>query len=315
MRSTLPVFALLAGCVCAQSVQQKTQDLVEITPDTVIATVNGQKFTAGDLERITQKLDANMRNMVSTRPKDFLSQYALSLTLQEEARKMKLPDAKPYKDQIEAAIREILVNAAITEHRDRTPLDPDEVKKAYDADKPGYKQAQVKVIFVSREGYMKEMGTGKTTATTPEEAAGKMARIAKLAREGKDFAALAKEYSDDRSTGEEGGDFPFPVRGNSTTIPDEIRRPIIAAKAGDIVGPITHTSGHYLFRIESVEQASFDSVKEEIEKNLRQGAVNRWIDELQKKATVTLDNESFWKTFLAANKPETKKPAASGGEK
>ena len=314
MRCTLPLFALIAGCVCAQTVPQKTPDLVEITPDTVIATVNGQKFTSGDLERITQKLDANMRQLAGTKPKEFLEQYALSMTLQDEAKKMKLHEASPYKERIEAAVRQILVNAAITEHRDRTPLDPDEVRKIYDADKPGYKQARAKVIFVSREGYKREMATGKTTATTPEDAIAKMAGVAKLAREGKDFAALAKEHSDDRSTADEGADFPFPIRANSANIPDEIRRPILAAKAGDIVGPIPHTSGYYLFRVESVEQASFDSVKEEIEKNLRQGMVNNWIYEMQKKSTVTLDHEAFWNTFLAANKPETEKPVAGGAK-
>ena len=315
MRSTLSLFALIAGCVCAQSVPQKTPDLVEITPDTVIATVNGQKFTSGDLERISQKLDANMRQMAGTKPKEFLEQYALSMTLQDEARKMKLHETSPYKDRIEAAVRQILVNAAITEYRERTPLDPDEVRKVYDADKPGYKQARVKVIFVSREGYTRDLATGKTTtATTPEDAMAKVAKIARLAREGKDFTALAKEHSDDRSTADESADFPFPIRANSTNVPDEIRRPILAAKAGDIVGPIPHTSGHYLFRVESVEQASFDSVKEEIEKNLRQSLVNNWIYEMQKKSTVTLDHEAFWKTFLAANKAETEKTATGGAK-
>ena len=93
-----------------------------------------------------------------------------------------------------------------------------------------------------------------------------------------------------------------------------MRTPLLAAKVGDIVGPIQHNSGYYLFRVDGIEQASFESVKDEIEKNMRQVAVNRWIDDLQKKSTVTLDHDAFWKTFLAANKQEKEKQAAGGGK-
>ena len=314
MRSTLSVFLLIASSVRAQTIQQKPPELEEITPDTVIATVNGRKFTAADLERISQNLNANMRQLAGTKPKEFLEQYALSMTLQDEARKMKLHESGPYYARIEAATREILVNGAITERRNQIALRPDEVRKVYESDEAGFRQVRAKIIFIARESYTTEMATGKSKTTSPEDASAKASRVAKLAREGKDFAQLAKEFSDDRTTADSGADFPFPIRANAANVPETMRNALLAAKVGEIVGPIQHNTGHYLFRVESAEQASFDSVKEEIEKNMRQAAVNRWIDELQKKSIVTLDHDSFWKTFLAANKQDEKEKHAAGGK-
>lgn len=315
MRSALPLLVLLVGSACAQTAQPSPPDLVEITPETVIATVNGQKFTAGDLERITQNLEGSQRKLAGTDPKRFLEQYALAITLQDEARKMKLHEAAPYRARIEATTRDILVNGAIAEKRNQIAIPVEELRKAYESDKAGYQQARVKIIFVTRQGYSSELATGKSKDIKPDESREKAGKVAKLAREGKDFAALAKEFSDDRTTADAGADFPFPIRANSTNVPENIRKPLLAAKAGDIVGPIEHNTGFYVFRVDTLEQASFDSVKEEIEKNLRQGAVNRWIGELQKKSTVTLDHDSFWKTFLAANQEQQEKAKQAGGSK
>jgi len=184
----------------------------------------------------------------------------------------------------------------------------------YEDDKAGYRQARAKIIFIGREGYSAELATGKSKTTSPEESRAKADKVAKLARAGKDFVQLAKEFSDDRSTADAGAEFPFAIRANAINVPETMRTPLLAAKVGDIVGPIQHNTGYYLFRVDAVEQASFESVKDEIEKNLRQRAVNRWIDELQKKSTVTLDHESFWNTFLAANKQEKEKQATGGAK-
>lgn len=315
MRSTFPVLALMASCLCAQTPRQNSPDLVEITPDTVIATVNGQKFTAGDLKRITQNLSPGLRSLAGSDPKKFLEQYALGLTLQTEAMKARLQETAPYRERIAAATRDILVKGVIAEREKNLKIAPDEIQKKYDANKSDYRQAKVRVIFVSREGYQTEMASGKTKTTSPEEARDKVAKVAKLAREGGDFVQLAKEYSDDRATAEADAVFPFPIRANSMNVPSTIIIPVLSAKPNEIVGPIEHNTGYYLFRVDSAGQASLDEVKDEIEKELRKAAVNRWIADLQKKSTVTLDHEAFWKTFLAANEQQQQEKKKDGGAK
>jgi parvulin-like peptidyl-prolyl isomerase len=147
------------------------------------------------------------------------------------------------------------------------------------------------------------MATGKEKSNTgPAQAKEKAAEVAKLARSGKDFAVLAKQHSDDRTTAEKEADFPYPIRTGSDNIPLEIRNALFAAKQGDIVGPLEHESGFYIFRLESKAIQPFEAVKEDIGKQSRSAAVEKWLQEMKQKSTVTLDHKAFWDTFLAANK-------------
>lgn len=301
MRSNLSLL-LLSVATCA-SLPAQTTEIIAITPDTVVATVNGQKFTAGDLESITQNLSPDMRRMAGLEPQQFLNQHALAMTLASEAEHAGLAKMSPYREQIQKATREILINGMMAEKAKQIHFTAEELRKVYDSKRSDYRQALVKVIFISRASYARELATGKEKQSiTPAQAKQKAADLAKQARGGKDFIALAKQYSDDRTSAEKDADFPYPVKAGASHIPQEIRTALFAAKPGDIVGPVEHNSGFYIFRVESLTILPFDSAKEEIEKQLRVSAVDNWLEDMKKKSTATLDHKAFWDTFLAANK-------------
>src|SRR5947209_4033019 len=95
MSRSLPVFLLAATSVFAQGQSTapqsaETYEITAITPDTVIATLNGRKFTAGELERISQNLNPQLRQMAATQPKAFLEQYAYAELIAKEAEKAKI---------------------------------------------------------------------------------------------------------------------------------------------------------------------------------------------------------------------------------
>jgi parvulin-like peptidyl-prolyl isomerase len=89
---------------------------------------------------------------------------------------------------------------------------------------------------------------------------------------------------------------------NSANVPQHIRDAVLKAKPGSLVGPVEHTTGWYFFRVEERNTAPFSEVKAEIEKELRDEAVRRFVEEARKKSIATLDHEPFWNTFIAANK-------------
>jgi parvulin-like peptidyl-prolyl isomerase len=302
------LFLLAAACAWPQS---QPVELVAITPDTVIATVNGQKFTAGEFEQITQNISPEMRRLAGTDPQKFLEQYALTAALRAEAERAGLTSKSPYKEQIESALRDILASAIVAEKGKEGAPPDEELRKIYDGKRSEYSEAVVKVIFVSRLKFERDMATGKQKSNTgPAQAKQKALEVAQMARAGKDFVALAKQYSDDRTTAEKGADFPYPIRSGSTNIPLEIRNAVFKAKQGDIVGPLEHDSGFYLFRVESKSILPFESVKEDISKQLRAEAVDKWLAEMKKRSTVSLDHKAFWDTFLAANKAANKNEGA-----
>ena len=89
-----------------------------------------------------------------------------------------------------------------------------------------------------------------------------------------------------------GGEFPHPIRPTSANVPATIRSPILAAKAGDIIGPIQHETGFYIFKVLSNGQASFDQVKEDLVKQMKDAGLKHWLDEFRKNSSVSIQDEA-----------------------
>lgn len=240
--------------------------------------------------------------MAGTEPQMFLNQYAWSEKLTSEAEKMRVELTSPWKERLEDSRRQILVQGLIQRKRDDISISDEDVKKYFDANKDNFRQANAKVIFVSRASYSANLADGVVKTPDPLEAKRKADKVAKLAREGGDFVALAKEHSDDRATAEKSADLPYSIRSGSSEIPQNIREPIMKAKTGDIIGPIEHETGFYLFKVTSSGMSSLREAKQDIVRNLKEAEVKRWMDELRTKASATLDHKAFWDTFVATNK-------------
>jgi parvulin-like peptidyl-prolyl isomerase len=282
-------FALLLLSVCAWT--QSTP--IPATPEPVIATVNGRKITLSEYKKILEAQDGNMRTMAEKQPKAFLEQYALYEGVLAAAEKAGLEKQSPFKEKIAMARRQILVTGLIDARHNAFTVTPEQIQAHYDKNKELYRQVMVRVIFISAMSETRNLADGTVIkALTPEEIRDKAVAAAKLAREGIEFAKVAKEYSDDQDSAAKGGEFPHPIRPNSNNVPQAIRTALFAAKAGDVVGPITHETGFYIFKIESSGQADLDQLKEEIVRELKDANLKQWLDEFKANSNVTIADEA-----------------------
>ena len=307
MRSIPFLFALCVVTLSAQS----SSELIPINPDTVIATVNGKPFTAAELENLAMDLPKQLRDMAGSNPQEFLRQYALSVRMQEEADRRKISELTPYKQKLEAAKRQILVQAVLEEVRKSIPVSEETLRKMYQDRLPDFRQVEARVIFVSRAGYQATLDGKPTKTITPEEAKAKAEKAVAELKKGRDFLAVAKEFTDDPESLKRDARLPAPVRARGN-VPAEIRNPLLAAKEGEIIGPLEHMTGWYILKPESFSTAEFDTVRAELEREVREAGLQKFIGELEAKSTAELQNKPFWDTFLEANKANA---AASSGEK
>ena len=286
-------------------------DLVEMKPDNVIATINGRKFTFGEFEKLTQILSPQMKALAAKDPGQFLKQIAISEMLLKEAEKLKVDQMTPWRDQLEMVRRDVLSKAVITHKSEVTKVAPEDVRKYYDGNLEWFREARVRVIFVSRASFEQRLADGKVLgAKSVEEMKARAEKVLKLAREGQNFVDLAKEYSDDRDSAEQNeAMLATPIRANDDGIPKNMRDAVLKAEVGRIVGLLEHETGWYVFKVESNAVPSFAEAKGPVEKRLRDAAVQRWVDEMQTRASVTIDNQGFWDTFVAANKQAQDKQA------
>lgn len=99
--------------------------------------------------------------------------------------------------------------------------------------------------------------------------AAKIQAIAEQLKAGGDFAALAKEYSDDQGSKEQGGELGF-TRGDS--FPAEFEAALAALQPGEVSAPVETEAGTHFIKLLSVrggEVPSFEEQRAQIETQLK----------------------------------------------
>jgi parvulin-like peptidyl-prolyl isomerase len=266
----------------------------DITPETVIATVNGKKFTAGEYQQLLRNMNPQMRESAMKQPRALLEQFAMFQNILAEAEQSKLEEQSPYREQIAEARRQVLVQARINEKTTSVVVSPDEVRKHYEENHPRYTEARAKVIFISQVLNEQSLDGKQTKKREPEESKALAQEVLAKVQAGGDFAALAKQYSDDGTTSDTGADLPDAIRSTSSTFPADIREAILKASKGDILGPLEHQTGFYIFRIESIDLTPFDKVKGDIYNELKQAGLTEWLEATKNRSTVTIENDLFF---------------------
>jgi peptidyl-prolyl cis-trans isomerase D len=107
--------------------------------------------------------------------------------------------------------------------------------------------------------------TGKDDASARAQAEQVLAQ----AKSGKDFSALAKQYSQDPGSANNGGDLGFADR-NSFVKP--FADALFSMKVGDIAGPIKTQFGYHIIRLDEIQAGkakSFDEARNELEAQVR----------------------------------------------
>ena len=112
------------------------------------------------------------------------------------------------------------------------------------------------------------------------------------AKSGKDFAELAKAYSEDPAARKDGGDLGTFKKGDMMP---ELEKAILALKPGEVSDLVYTTSGFHIIKLEERipgKLKPFESVKAEIEETLyrkkSEERFNQWAKELRSKASIEI---------------------------
>ncbi len=121
---------------------------------------------------------------------------------------------------------------------------------------------------------------------TPDEAAGKQKAdrvFAEASKPGADFAALAKQYSDDGPTAKEGGDLGF---GEREFYVPAFANALFSMKPGEVRGPIKTEFGWHIIKLEEIRPVatkSFDDLKDQLLPEYRQAEAAKRFGDAQEK--------------------------------
>ena len=192
-------------------------------------------------------------------------------------------------DQYKAQLKEQLERLRLMsqEVRAKIQVGEREMREYYDANRAKYGE---EAFFHARQIYFK---IGKDApASEVERVTAKAVKVLQEAKSGKDFAELAKKYSDDPAAAKDGGDLGTFKKGDM--IP-EIERTVDTMKPGEISDLVRTPAGIHIIKLEERTKGKakpFEEVKAEIEdflyKKKSEERFNQWVNDLRKGAAIEI---------------------------
>ena len=289
---------LAAGALSIFAFSAVGCNMIEKTPEaiknTVLAKVSGEKVTKGDVDEIADPYLSQYGEDYATNTElaDTVKQIrtqALNLLVEEKMMSLKAKElgVLPTQEEIDAKANEYLetmktnyggeegLNSAlqaagltlegytetltksmksqltannVTENlfKDITTTD-EEIKTYFDENKEEFTTATVSHILIKDEAKAKE--------------------IREKAANGEDFAALAKEYSEDTGTKDNGGSLGT-VAYNSTSYVTEFMEGVKATKNNEISEPVKSSYGYHIIKVTDYKEKTLDESKDSIKTSL-----------------------------------------------
>ncbi len=263
--------------------------ITALPPETVIATIDGKKVTAGELQVVLRALPQAVQQQAQADRRKFLEQYGVLAYLADYARQNKLDQQSPYKEAIAYSAMQVLYQAALNDKMQNAPVTAEEVKQTYEAKKDQYSQAKVKAIYLPfTKALVSQADSTGQKLPNEEEARAKAEDLIKQLRAGGDFAALAKQYSKDAKSAQNGGDFGTIKK--TDMLPNDLKNAVFTAKIGEITGPVRQPNGFYILRVDEVTPAPLEQVQSAIANDLKNAQMVAWLNGLQKKLDIKMEN-------------------------
>ncbi len=278
-----PMKSLIILILCSLALAAQT------ATDPVVVTIDGKDWTQSALKAVIDGLPPELRKNYDANKKAWLDQYALMNRLAKQAKIEGLDQKAPYKQQIDYSLQMFLAQSFIAE-KTRTPvISSADMKSWFDSHKSQYKRARVRGILVSWGQIPKE---GEKTRTDVEAAA-IIDEIVKRAKAGESFANLARQFSEDESTKDKGGEFPL-IRPEDTTINSSIKAAVFTIKPGEISNAIRLPGGIYLFQLEGLVEPTMQELNGEIVTQLGQAQSIQWIEKFREESKVEIKDPAFF---------------------
>jgi parvulin-like peptidyl-prolyl isomerase len=257
----------------------------QFQPTDVIMTIGKESITYQRWQEMERGLPPQFKMACDQMGKrQCAEQFALILGLSHMAEEKKLDQTQEFKDQLAFARLQMLMQLGMQQLSTRYQAASDaEIKAYYDAHAAEYIQLKLRGIFVA----LAPPGKDAKPRTDPEAKQAAEALRKKIV-DGADFAAVAKESSEEESTAPKGGDFGAVRKGQ---LPPRIEKAVFDLKVNEVSAPVQEARGYYLFKVEERKTTTVEEAKGEIIPKLQQAGLLNAIEEVKKQFPVKCSDE------------------------
>ncbi|MBY3625505.1 peptidylprolyl isomerase [Acinetobacter sp. CUI P1] len=173
----------------------------------------------------------------------------------------------------------------------------DQVVKEFEATKGDFTVATLRHVLI-----------GLTDANNKERTSEEALKIAKEVKAkldgGADFAAIAKEYTDDTSSKETGGEYKDKAVG---TYVDEFKKAAQTLPLNTISDPVETSYGYHIIKVESRTDKTFDQLTDEQKEGIKSSIVSKNLEAfMEKDLEGIIESINLPKSSAAADESGTK---------
>lgn len=235
----------------------------------VIAVIDGKEYTVGDVRRLRSYLPPALQPQVARMThREFLGVLRNLMGVAKAAEAEGVLEKEPFRSQYEFTRWNFLANAYASELARTIKVPEEELKQFYEKNKERYGSVRVSAIYIN---YTPDAGGAPAAdgkeRLTEQQAKAKAEQLIVALGKGADFAEMAKQHSDDKSSAEKGGD--LGTFNKDSSIPDAIKGAVLRLKAGEVSEPVRDGGRYYIFKATAIEARPFQEVRSQIEPHLR----------------------------------------------
>lgn len=219
---------------------------------------------------LSARADDKAKAEADTKAKAQLDQIKAFLGAQEGGMDKQLKDANVTIKDVEDFVNRSMLTIAAMESK----VTDAQVKEAYDknlaADKNAYDVATVSHILIGTS----DPATGKESRSK-EDALKRAKEVQDKLKNGGDFVALAKEYSDDPGSKDKGGKYENVEI--SKWVP-EFKNAAATLPLNQISDPVETQFGYHIIKVESRKTKTFDEVKDDLRSQLAEPQIYDFVE-------------------------------------
>jgi peptidyl-prolyl cis-trans isomerase C len=259
----ISAISIMMLCACNPTDQSKTP---------VAATVNGTVINQSRVDMLAKQGAAQGQPDNPEMRKKIIDQLSIQLLLSQESVKKGIDKNPEVSDQMDLTRQSILANAYIQDYLKNNPVSDEMVKAEYEKvkEKMSGNEYKARHILVDKEADAKDI-------------------IAKLKKNPKAFATLAKEKSKDSGSKASGGDLGwFDPR---AMVPEFGAALTKLTKGKFTEEPIKTQFGYHVILLEDTRPKIFpplDQVKQQLQQQIQQQNVQKLFDDLKAKAKIEI---------------------------
>jgi parvulin-like peptidyl-prolyl isomerase len=289
----------------AQDSAGKDQD--SAGKDKIVAVIEGKGYTAEEIEWIRKNIPPEFATQTAHMTYGgFLEALALQIAVAKRAEELHLIDKEPYRTRLEINKRIFLTNAYLSEIQQDLKLTQADYREFYEKHQQDYEDVRLSAISLdySLNPEKAPLKEGKQ-ARSEKEAWVRAEELLVEMRQGKDFADVARENSDDKSAAAKGGDMGY-FRRDSQVLPEPLKGPIFELNEGEVSAPVKLGGRYYIFKVVERRTLSYTEALPDILRRIQGVKITEKLDEIRSQMQLEIKDPAF-----GASKPaEGPAPAA-----